>query len=134
MKKILRIILLPGLSIVAIFSILLVIKPGASIFHLKKGIQNEGVRIHDGYAFRYPVNLNTLVIPLENVLLYENGTPLDRTYTREVVEMGKGKYSLVEQDGKSFLNFRQAITAIHSPTIINIPFITNHYSYPVDWG
>jgi arylsulfatase A-like enzyme len=105
MKKILRIILLPGLSIVAIFSILLVIKPGASIFHLKKGIQNEGVRIHDGYAFRYPVNLNTLVIPLENVLLYENGTPLDRTYTREVVEMGKGKYSLVEQDGKSFLNF-----------------------------
>lgn len=105
MKVLFRVLLLLALTVVAIFAILLVLKPGASIFHLKQSIQNEGVRLHTGHAFRSPVNLNTLLFPLQNVLLYENGSPLDRTYTREVIEVGEGKYALIEQDGRSYLNF-----------------------------
>lgn len=105
MKKFYKFIITLVLPFLAIFAILLVIKPGASIFHFKKSIQNQGLRFHDGHAYHYPVNLNPLVFPLENVLLFENGAPLDRTYTREVVELGEGKYSLVEQDGTAFLNF-----------------------------
>ena len=76
---------------VAIISILLVIKPGASIFHFKHNVNIEEVQQHDGQAYRYPVNLNPLIFPAEGGLLYEDGRLLERTYTAEVVEMGMGK-------------------------------------------
>ena len=106
MKKLLLSVILLVFLIIAIFSILLVIKPGASLFHFRQSLQTEEARLYDGNALRYPVNLNTWVFPLGGILLYENGSPLDRTYTREVVEVGKGKYSLIDQDdGLLYLNF-----------------------------
>jgi glucan phosphoethanolaminetransferase (alkaline phosphatase superfamily) len=102
---------------IAVFSILLVIKPGASIFHFKQNVNLEEVKAHDGQAYRYPINLNPLIFPAGGGLLYEDGRLLERTYTAEVVEKGSGKYSLVDQeDGSYFLNFS---ASDNSPPLTN---------------
>ena len=99
MKKILRIIIPFLFFFAAIFSLLLVIKPGASIFHFKQRLNSEVLRPDEGYAFRIPLKLNPLIFPAEGVLLFEDGQQLERTFTAEVVEKGLGKYSLVDKDG-----------------------------------
>lgn len=99
MKKILRIIIPFLFFFAAILSILLVIKPGASIFHFKQRLNSEVLRPDEGYAFRIPLKLNPLIFPAEGVLLFEDGQQLERTFTAEVVEKGLGKYSLVDKDG-----------------------------------
>lgn len=98
MKKIFRIIFLGVCVGIAIFSILLAYKPGASIFHIKKNIDPNKVEHYAGYEFRYRVNLNTLIFPTEDSLLYEDGQPLERTQTHEVLNKGLGRYSIIEQD------------------------------------
>jgi arylsulfatase A-like enzyme len=106
MKKFFRIIILCIFIGIAIFSILLVYKPGASIFHFKKMIDTDEVIHHDGHVFRYRINLNTLLFPSEGSILYEDGNPLERTFTHEVVEKGLGHYSIVDKDdGLVHLNF-----------------------------
>jgi arylsulfatase A-like enzyme len=106
MKKLFR-ILVPLIFIgIAIFSILLVIKPGASIFHFKQNVDTDEIIPHDGHAFRYLIHINTLIFPSEGGLLYEDGQPLERTFTPEVVNKGLGNYSLVDkEDGLLYLNF-----------------------------
>ena len=106
LNKLFRILVVLIFFGVTVFSILLLIKPGASIFHFKRKVNIEEVIAHDGQAYRYPINLNPLIFPSEGGLLYEDGRLLERTYTAEVVEMGMGKYSLVDdEDGSYFLNF-----------------------------
>ena len=106
MNKFLRVIMLLVLFGVAIISVLLVIKPGASFFHFKQNVNIEEVTPHDGQAYRYPINLNSLIFPSEGGLLYEDGQLLERSFTAEVVEKGIGKYSIVDhEDGSYFLNF-----------------------------
>jgi len=106
LNKLFRIIILLFFLGAAIVSVLLVIKPGASIFHYKHYVNNEEVTTHNGFAYRYPFSLNSLIFQPEGGLLYEDGQLLDRTFTAEVVEKGLGKYSLVDQeDGSYFLNF-----------------------------
>jgi hypothetical protein len=91
---------------VAVLSILLVIKPGASIFHFKQNVNIDEIKPHDSHAYRYPIKLNSLIFPAEGGMLFEDGQLLERTYTAEVVEKGLGKYSLVDhEDGSYFLNF-----------------------------
>jgi len=83
-----------------------VIKPGASIFHYKHYVKNEEITTHNGFAYRYPFILNSLIFQSVGGTLYEDGQLLDRTFTSEVVEKGLGKYALVDQeDGSYFLNF-----------------------------
>ncbi len=106
LKKLAQIIILLILLGVAIFSILLVIKPGASFFHFKQNVNLEEVKSHDGYAYRYPIGLNSLIFPSEGGLLFEESQLLERTYTAKVVEKGMGLYSLVDHDdGSYFLYF-----------------------------
>jgi hypothetical protein len=106
MKKIFQIIIFGICLGITIFSILLVYKPGASIFHFKKNIDTEDVIHNDSYAFSYRSNLNTLIFPAEGSLLYEDGKPLERTQTNEVINKGLGRYSIIEKDdGLVFVNF-----------------------------
>ena len=106
LNKLFRIIMLLVLLGVAIISVLLVIKPGAAIFHFKQNVNIDEIKPHDGQAYRYPINLNSLIFPSEGGLLYEDGQLLERTFTAEVVEKGMGKYSIVDHDdGSYFLNF-----------------------------
>jgi glucan phosphoethanolaminetransferase (alkaline phosphatase superfamily) len=105
-NKLLRIVILLVLLGVALISILLVIKPGASIFHFKQNVNLEDIELHDGFAYRYAINLNPLIFPSEGGLLFEDGQLLKRTYTAEVVDMGTGSYSLADhEDGSYFLHF-----------------------------
>ena len=99
MKKILRIIIPFLFFFTAILSVLLVIKPGASIFHFKQRLNSEVLKPDEGYAFRIPLKLNPLIFPAEGVLLFEDSQQLERTFTAEVMEKGLGKYSLVVKDG-----------------------------------
>ena len=99
MKKILRIIFPLLFFFAAIFSVLLVFKPGASIFHFKQRLDANSIELEEGYAFHIPLTLNPLVFPAEGVLLFEDSQQLERTFTAEVVEKGSGKYSLIEKDG-----------------------------------
>ena len=106
MKKIFRIIFLCIFIGIAIFSIFLVYKPGASIFHFKKNIDIDEIIHHDGHAFRYRFNLNTLLFHSEDSILYEDGVPLEPTHTREVVKTGLGHYSIVDkEEGLVNVNF-----------------------------
>ncbi|MEE9188647.1 MAG: sulfatase-like hydrolase/transferase [Anaerolineales bacterium] len=99
MKKIFRIIVPIIYISTTIISILLIIKPGASIFHFKQSLDSEVLRSDESYTFSIPLKINPLIFPAEGVLLFEDGQQLERTFTAEVVEKGLGKYSLVDKDG-----------------------------------
>lgn len=106
MKKIFLIIFSCIFIGITIFSILLVYKPGASIFHFKKNLNADEMIHYAGHAYRFQVNLNSLIFPAENSILYEDGIPQKRTHTRAVVKEGQGQYSIVDKsDGLIYLNF-----------------------------
>ena len=103
-NKILKILLLLVLFGFAFIAILLVVKPGAAIFHFKQNVNIEEISLFDGQAYRYAINRSALIFPAEGGLLYEDGQLLNRTFTAEVIEEGSGRYSVVNQeDGGYFL-------------------------------
>jgi arylsulfatase A-like enzyme len=73
-----------------------VIKPGASIFYFKQTIDKQLISPDAGFAYRYDLNVNPLILRPQGVLLYENGHQLNRSEGNIVVETGKSAYSLGE--------------------------------------
>ena len=81
----------------ALLSVLLIIKPGASIFHLRRTLSSADIRHLDGHAYFIPVNINTRLFPPAGILLYEGDQLLTRSFTAHVKETGNGNYALVEK-------------------------------------
>lgn len=102
MKNTSRLALLILYLAAMIAAILVVIKPGASIFYLKQRLSPEKIISFEGDAFSYPHSLNPLLFPTEEMLLYEGDKQLQRTYPADVVEQGRGRYAIASRDRDRF--------------------------------
>ncbi len=106
MKKFIRITFLITFFLAIVVSVLLIIKPGASIFHLKRRLSPENFEPYKGHAYHLPLTLNPLIFPSEGLLLFEDNVLLNRTNTAHVIQKGLGSYSITDQeDNRSNLIF-----------------------------
>jgi glucan phosphoethanolaminetransferase (alkaline phosphatase superfamily) len=106
MKRFIRITFLITFFLVIVASGLLIIKPGASIFYIKRSISPENVKPYKGYAYHLPITLNSLLFPPGGVLLSEDTALLNRTNRADVIQKGLGKYSItVQENNRSNLIF-----------------------------
>ena len=100
------VILLAVLVLLVIVSLLMVIKPGASIFYYKSTIQNELLKYDKRNAYTYSMSVNTLFDPARGILLYEDGQPLKLSASEIGVIRSDGRYYLsTQEDGKYSLIF-----------------------------
>jgi len=83
-------------------SILLVLKPGASIFFYKSPIKREQVDHDSGYSYRYLITASPLLFSYKGILVYEDDRPLERTSSTLVVDKGGGNFSLSDPSSKKF--------------------------------
>jgi glucan phosphoethanolaminetransferase (alkaline phosphatase superfamily) len=102
MQKIARSLIMLLVLLLALFSLLLIIKPGASIFHIKQSLVSGEIEPYEGQAFYTNLSLETRYFIPEGLLLFEDDQQLKRTFTADVVERGLGSYSLIEQDNGSY--------------------------------
>jgi glucan phosphoethanolaminetransferase (alkaline phosphatase superfamily) len=106
MKSVTRSIFTLLYILVIIISLLMVIKPGASIFYVKKSIDSQLLKPDTGFAYRYKLEVNPLLFRSEGLLVYEDGRPLIPSEDSTVVNTGKGAYSLSEiSRGAGYLYF-----------------------------
>ena len=106
MKRLIRITFLIIYFLAIIVSVLLIIKPGASIFHIKRRLPPENFEPYKDLAYRQPLTLNPLIFPSEELLLFEDNVLLNRTHTADVIQNGLGRYSITDQEnGRSNLIF-----------------------------
>ena len=103
--KIYRIILLIYI-VIPLFSILIIIKPNASIFYYKDSVKNELIETDKGFAYRYLLNSNFLAASYDLSLLYENDLLLTRSDFVKNVRDVQGRFVFSEtDDGNSILYF-----------------------------
>ncbi len=89
-----------------LLSILLILKPGSSIFFYKYSIKRDRIDHDSGYSYRYLINASPLIFSYEGILLYEDGKPLEHTLSTQVVDKGGGNFSLSDpSSGKFYLYF-----------------------------
>lgn len=115
MKKIFLFLSLLLFALAALFAVVLILKPGAAVFHIKRIIAPGTIKPLDGYAFSFPLAFNTRIFPPEGVMLYEDSTPLERSFAAQVIEEGRGSYALADQGGGSF-NLIFSSTSNDDPT------------------
>lgn len=115
MKKFFRITFLITFFLAIVVSGLLIIKPGASIFHIKRRLSPENFKPFKGHAYHLPLTLNPLIFPPEGVLLFEDTTILNRTNPSQVNLGGLGKYSITGQENDR-LNLVFSATDNSDPT------------------
>jgi hypothetical protein len=84
-----------------VISVIIMIKPGASIFYFKKTINLQSIKPDSGFAYRYPLNFNPLTFRTPDILLYEDGHQLNKSESRIVVEVGTGTYALSEPSSEA---------------------------------
>jgi Sulfatase len=89
-------------SVLAIISVLLVFKPGSSIFFYKSTMKGEQISHDSGYSYRYLVNASPLIFSFDGILVYEDDRPLERSSSTMVVDKGGGNFSLSDPSSKKF--------------------------------
>ena len=82
--------------ILVLFTVLLILRPGSSIFYIKKNIVNEVVQQESGYTNLYLVEHSKFISPISDILLYENDHLLKRATSTQVQEIGEGPDALIE--------------------------------------
>ncbi|MCJ7537843.1 MAG: hypothetical protein MUO57_20140, partial [Anaerolineales bacterium] len=98
MKKFFRITFLITFFLAIVVSVLLIIKPGASIFHIKRRLSPENFKPFKGHAYHLPLTLNPWIFPPGGVLLFEDTVLLNRTNRADVIQKGLGRYSITDQE------------------------------------
>jgi len=103
-RAILTCIVLLFLGII-LFSGLLIVKPGASIFHYKKKL-DAGEFVKDaGQSYRYTFTINPAVLRISPVLMFEDGAQLDIAPNSGVEHIASGSYALEHAAGNQYLLF-----------------------------
>jgi len=106
MKSIIRSIY--ALVYIALITVclLMVVKPGASIFFINRTIDNQLLIPDVGYAYRYKLEVNPLMYRMQGVLFYEDGQALIPSADNIVVNTGHNTYALSEtSQGTVYLYF-----------------------------
>ena len=81
---------------IILFSLAVSIKPGASIFHYRLRLDPGQIKPDEGYGYRYPLKLNSLIFPAEGGILRENSQPLRIDAPSRLIEDGDGLYYLTD--------------------------------------
>lgn len=81
---------------IILLSLAIIIKPGASIFHYRLRLDPGQIKPDDGYAYRYPLKLNSLIFPAEGGVLRENNQLLSKDSPGMLIEEGDGRYFLTD--------------------------------------
>jgi hypothetical protein len=85
-----------------LFSLFIVIKPGASIFYYQKTIPAERIVSDEGYAYRYQLDVDLSILSARGVLLAENGQPLSNGSPDLLVAEGQGLFFLTDPAAGGF--------------------------------
>ncbi len=88
-----------------LFSLAVMIKPGAGIFYLKIRLKPDSFQPDVGYAYRYKVNLPPALYPTDRTLLFEDGQQLARGTEQDVVAIGNGIFLIDESPEEGFYIF-----------------------------
>jgi arylsulfatase A-like enzyme len=89
-----------------LFSLVVIIKPGASIFYYKFSLPAAGMAPDEGFAYRYPLNFNRIIFQPRGALLFEAGQQLPISPPTVVVETGQGAYAIsLPEQGMGYLYF-----------------------------
>jgi arylsulfatase A-like enzyme len=100
-----RVIVLLYLGVV-LLGLLILIKPGASLFFQKVTVDARQMEPESGFAYRYPVNVDWRIFSLDRTLLFEDGKQLKLADVDRVATKGNGKYALSNpENGPVFLYF-----------------------------
>ena len=106
MKKYFPRLLIPLYLVGLVFILLIILKPGASIFYHKQTIDNAEAVTDSGYAYRYAIDLPAWLLQPERVLVLEDGEFLERTTPDRVADGGDGQYAVGGPlDGRYYLYF-----------------------------
>ena len=112
MNRIIGIIVTITFILIAFVSVLLIIKPGAAIFHIKNPLSSNEFRTFEKQSLYAPLAIDSRIYPLENILLFEGDLPLYHTYTADVVDGNPGSFSLVERE-------QGVVNLVISPTTVD---------------
>jgi glucan phosphoethanolaminetransferase (alkaline phosphatase superfamily) len=102
---------------VMLVSILVIVKPGASIFYYKGAINNPDIKPDTGFAYRYALRLSPIIFRTKDILVYENGRQLTRSDGNTVISVGNSTFSLEQASGG--LVYLYFATADNSSPITN---------------
>jgi hypothetical protein len=75
-------------------SILMIIKPGSKIFFYKQAIEREKIEQITEIIYRYPLETNKPMVKIGGILLFEDGTILQRIEPSKKIENLKTGYVL----------------------------------------
>jgi glucan phosphoethanolaminetransferase (alkaline phosphatase superfamily) len=86
--------------------LLIIIKPGASIFYIKQNMDAASLSPDAGFAFRYKLKFYPIFFRVQNILVFEGKQPLTPAGDREVINQGEGSYSIsTPSHGVSYIYF-----------------------------
>jgi arylsulfatase A-like enzyme len=87
-------------------SLIIFVKPGASIFYYQKTIPSDWIASDEGYAYRIQLDVNHSILSARDVLLTENGQPLSIGQPDLLVAEGQGLFFLTDPaEGGFYLYF-----------------------------
>jgi arylsulfatase A-like enzyme len=95
-KNILSITFLLIFAAILLFSVILTIKPGASIFYYKISLNPDRISKDEGYTYRYLIKANAYLFPVDKMIFKENDTYLVEDTPATVTEQGRGLFTLTE--------------------------------------
>jgi hypothetical protein len=85
-----------------LFGLALTIKPGASIFYLKIGIDPSLIKGDTGFAYRYPIRANPLLFPSERAVFKEDDQALKKVAPNLLINEGRGLFYITDPGTKSY--------------------------------
>lgn len=94
MKRITQLLVVSLYFVLVTISVVIAIKPGASIFYSKQTIDNRDLVADSGFAFRYRLENSPHIFRLQKALLNEDEQRLNRTPDNLVVKTGSGSYAV----------------------------------------
>jgi hypothetical protein len=77
-----------------LFSLVIIIKPGASIFHHRLQLDSTQIKPDTGHVYRYPLKLNSFYLSPSGGVLFENDQQLSKDSSNKLIEVGNGLYSI----------------------------------------
>ena len=102
MKKILSIVVLLLFTAAALFAVLLILKPGASFLQLRQKFYAADFKPYDRHDFYLPLDINVRIFPPSGMLLFEDGERLEKTPPARVINRGRGRYAILDDNDGQF--------------------------------
>jgi hypothetical protein len=86
--------------------LLIIIKPGASIFYIKQNMDSASLSADAGFAFRYKLRYFPQFFSGKNIMVFEGKQPLTPASDNIVINQGQGSYSIsAPSHGVSYIYF-----------------------------